>query len=86
MLEAEVLVRELHAVDGLPPGAGGVGEVAALDHEGGDDAVEDAVLVVQRLALLADALLASAQRAEVLRRLGNLKKKEKTRAGEIRAE
>jgi hypothetical protein len=33
--------------------------------------MEDAVLVVQRLALLADALLARAERAEVLGRLGH---------------
>lgn len=36
-----------------------------------DDAVEGAALVVQRLALLAHALLPRAQRPEVLRRLGH---------------
>ena len=42
------------------------GEVAALQHELGDDAVELGALVPQRLARLAHALLASAKRAEVL--------------------
>lgn len=43
----------------------------ALDHEVWDDAVEDAVLVVQVLALLTHALLARAERAKVLDRLGH---------------
>jgi hypothetical protein len=66
VLELEVLIRELGAVDGLAAGASAVGEVAALDHEVGDDAVERGALVVQRLARLALALLARAERAEVL--------------------
>ena len=41
-------------------------EIAALDHEAGDDAMELAAFVVQLLALLALALLTGAQRAEVL--------------------
>jgi hypothetical protein len=41
-----------------------------LQHELRDDAVEGAALEVQRLAHLADALLARAERAEVLGRLG----------------
>lgn len=44
---------------------------AYLDHELLDDAVEDGALVVQRLARLADALLTSAEGAEVLGRLGD---------------
>ena len=40
-----------------------------LAHEVGDDTVELAALEVQHLALLAHALLASAQAAEVLCRL-----------------
>ncbi len=56
----EVLVRELHAVDGLAAGAVAVGEVATLAHEVGDDAVEGGALVAQGLAGLADALLACA--------------------------
>ena len=69
MPELEVLIRELLAVDGLAAGAVAAGEVSALAHEVRDDAVEDAVLVVEGLARLADALLAGAQRAEVLARL-----------------
>ena len=71
MPELEVLVRELLAVDGLAAGAVAAGEVSALAHEVGDDSVEDAVLVVEGLARLADALLAGAQRAEVLHGLGH---------------
>ena len=58
VLEDEVLIR-VGAVDGLAAGAVVVGEVAALAHELGDDAVEGG-------ALEAEALLARAQRAEVL--------------------
>lgn len=58
----EVLVGELLAVDGLAARAVVVGEVTALAHELRDDAVE-------RGALEAKALLASAKRTEVLRRL-----------------
>ena len=59
VLEVEVFVRELGAVDGLAAGAVVVGEVASLAHEVGDDAVEGG-------ALEAEALLAGAERAEVL--------------------
>lgn len=64
VLEREVLVLELVAVDGLAAGAIVLGEVAALAHEVGDDAVEGA-------ALVAKALLAGAQSAEVLSCLRN---------------
>ena len=43
----------------------------ALEHEVRDDAVELGALVVERLAALAHALLARAERAEVLDRLGH---------------
>ncbi len=42
-----------------------------LAHEVGDDAVKFGALEVQRFALLAHALLASAKRTEVLGRLGH---------------
>jgi hypothetical protein len=42
------------------------GEVTALKHELGDDAVEGGALVVQSLARAAGALLAGAESAEVL--------------------
>lgn len=44
-------------------------EVASLDHEVRDDAVERAALVVQRFATFAGSLFAGAQRTEVLRSL-----------------
>merc|ERR1711865_1257729 len=64
VLEGEVLVLELGAVDGLAAGTVVVGEVTALAHEVGDDTVEGG-------ALEAEALLAGAQDAEVLRGLGH---------------
>lgn len=71
VLQLKVLVLELLAVDGLAAGAVAGGEVAALDHELFDNAVETRALVVQGLARLADALLARAQGAEVVSRLGH---------------
>ena len=64
MLQLEVLVLELVAVDGLAPGSVVVGEVAALAHEVGDDAVEGGTAV-------AETLLAGAEGAEVLGGAGN---------------
>jgi hypothetical protein len=64
VLELEVLVGELLAVDGLATGAVATGEVTTLEHEVGDDAVE-------RGALVAEALLAGAESAEVLGGLGD---------------
>mmetsp|Transcript_9809 Transcript_9809/g.24474 ORF Transcript_9809/g.24474 Transcript_9809/m.24474 type:complete len:262 (+) Transcript_9809:106-891(+) len=72
VLELEVLVLELRSVDGLAASAGAVGEVASLDHELRDDPVEGGVLVVEGLAGLAHALLASAERAEVLDGFGDV--------------
>ena len=69
VLQCEVLVGEALAVDGLAARAVSGGEVSALDHEVGDDAVEDGALVPQRLVLLTNALLARAESAEVLHRL-----------------
>ncbi len=64
VLQLEVLVGELVAVDGLAAGAVAVGEVSALAHEVGDDPVEGG-------ALVAVALLAGAEGAEVLGGLGD---------------
>ena len=55
----EVLIRKLSAVDRLSAGPVSLSEVASLAHEVGDDAVEGG-------ALEAEALLAGAERAEVL--------------------
>ena len=56
--QIEVLVRELASPDALSPGAIVAGEVAALAHEVGDDAVEGA-------AFVSEALLAGAQAPEI---------------------
>jgi len=62
--ELEVLVGELLTVDGLATGAVAAGEVTTLKHEVGDDTVELG-------ARVAEALLASAESAEVLDGLGD---------------
>ena len=66
MLQLEVLVGELLSVDGLAAGSVAVGEVSSLDHEVGDNAVEDGSLVVEGLSRLANSLLSGAQGTEVL--------------------
>lgn len=49
MLELEVLVRKLGAIDGLAASAIVVGEIAALNHEVLDDSVESRALVAETL-------------------------------------
>lgn len=71
MLEFKVLVLELLSVDTLTTSSVTSSEVTTLNHEGLDDAVERRALVVERLAILPFALLASAQCAEVLSGLGD---------------
>ena len=64
VLQTEVLVLELVAVDGLAPGAVAGSEVSSLAHEVGDDAMEGG-------ALVAEALLSGAESTEVLGSLGD---------------
>jgi len=64
VLQLEVLIGKLLAVDGLAASAVTAGEVTTLEHEVGDDSVE-------RRALVAEALLASAELTEVLGGLGD---------------
>lgn len=66
MHSLEILIFEFFTIDALATGAIALCEVAALDHEALDDAVEGGTLVVQRLSRVANALLACAERAEVL--------------------
>lgn len=71
MLELKVLVFELLSIDTLTASSIASSKVTTLDHERLDDAVERRALVVERLAILPLALLASTQCAEVLGCLGN---------------
>jgi len=64
VLQLEVLISKLAAIDGLATSAIVVGEVATLAHEVGDDAVENATLVTK-------ALLSCAEGTEILSSLGN---------------
>merc|ERR1719495_288967 len=65
VLVDEVLVGELLSIDRLAPGPVAHGEIASLDHETGNNAVEDA-------ALVPEALLPGAERAEILASLGHV--------------
>jgi len=64
VLQGEVLILELGAVDALSTGAVVVGEVTALAHEAWDDTMEGG-------ALEAKALLSGAKSTEVLCGLGD---------------
>jgi len=64
VLQDEVLIGKLLAIDGLATSSIVVGEVSTLTHEVGDDTVEGGVLE-------ADALLPGAQGTEVLSSLGH---------------
>jgi hypothetical protein len=66
VLQGEVLVPELLAVDGLTAGTVTGSEVTTLKHELGDDPVEGSTLEVEGLAAAAGTLLTSAESAEVL--------------------
>jgi len=69
-LSSEGLVGELHSVNAFAAGSVGVGEVTTLEHELGNDAVEDASLVVEGLAGAAHTLFTGAEAAEVFSGLG----------------
>lgn len=70
VLDIEVLVRERSAVDRFAAPSVLVREIAALDHEVGDDAVERCALVAELFARRrADALVAEAEVTEILCRL-----------------
>lgn len=64
VLDLEVLVFELLAVDGLSSGSIAIGEVSSLEHELRNHSVEDG-------ALVAEAFFASAQGSEVFGSIGH---------------
>lgn len=65
VLDVEVLILKLLAVDGAATGAVATGEVATLGHEALDDAVEAGT------SELAGGVVADAEGTEVLGRLGD---------------
>jgi len=69
VLEREVFVGELGAVDGLTTGSVSRGKITALAHKIGDHTVERGALEMQRLPGLSHTLLSGAQAAEVFCRL-----------------
>lgn len=71
VLELEVLISELVAVDGFSTSAVEASEVTTLKHEVLDDAVEDGALEAEGLAGAALTLLTGAEAAEVLGSLGD---------------
>lgn len=66
VLQLEVLIGELLSIDGFTSGSVSSSEVTTLDHEVGNNPMEDRSLVVQRLSALSDSLFSSAQSTEVL--------------------
>jgi hypothetical protein len=71
MLEVEVFIIELGAIDRLPTGAISSSEVTTLAHELWDDPVEGAALEMQLLSELANSLFTSAKRPKVLHSVGH---------------
>ena len=71
VLQLEVLVFELLAIDGLSTGPVACREVSTLDHEAFDNTMEARTLVAQFVAGIAFSFLARAKSAEVLRRFGD---------------
>eukprot|EP00614_Pseudopedinella_elastica_P019793 CAMPEP_0172646482 /NCGR_PEP_ID=MMETSP1068-20121228/240263_1 /TAXON_ID=35684 /ORGANISM="Pseudopedinella elastica, Strain CCMP716" /LENGTH=259 /DNA_ID=CAMNT_0013460745 /DNA_START=72 /DNA_END=851 /DNA_ORIENTATION=- len=71
VLELEIFVLELVAVNGLATAAVAVGKIAALKHKLRNNAVECGALVGQSLAALAYALLPGAKSPEVFNGFGN---------------
>lgn len=71
MLDQEVLIFELLAVDRLAASAIASRKVAALTHEVLDYAVEDGALEVEVFPSFSLALLSSAEGAEVLSGFGH---------------
>jgi hypothetical protein len=71
VLENEVLIFKLLSVDRLASAAVKVCEISSLDHKVRNYAMKDRSLVVQRLSLLSDSLLACAEGTEVISGLGD---------------
>lgn len=69
VLELEVLVGKLFTVNALASSAVAIGKVSSLEHEVGDDSVEDRSFVVKGFSLGSHSLLSSAERTEVFNRL-----------------
>jgi hypothetical protein len=65
MLDGEVFVRKLLAIDGLPASTVALGEISTLDHELRDDTVEAG-------AFVAEAILEGGELVEVFNSLWDL--------------
>ncbi len=72
MTQSEVFVCKFFAVNRFTAGAIAAGKISTLQHELRNDTVKFRALVMQLLATLANALLASAEGTEVFGCLGNL--------------
>jgi len=66
VLFLEVLIGKLFSVDAFSSSSISFGEVSTLEHELGDDSVENGSLIVQGFALFTDTLLTCAESAEIL--------------------
>ena len=72
VLAVEVLIGELHAVDGLATSAVSSREITTLGHKVRNDSVEGATFVVEGLARLSDTFLTSAESSEVFGAPGSI--------------
>lgn len=71
VLQLEVFISELFTIDAFTSSTVTVSEVTTLNHEAGDNTMEDRTLVVKRLTKLANALFTSTQSTEVFNSLRN---------------
>ena len=69
MLQLEILVLELNSIDRLPACSVAHGKISALTHEAWNDTVKAALLEMQRLPRLSDALHPTAECEKILRSL-----------------
>lgn len=69
--ELEILICEALSIDRFTASSISISKVSTLDHKLRNDSVECASLVVERLSLLANTLLTSAQGPKVLSSLGH---------------
>jgi len=68
VLDLEVLISKLQAIDGFTTPSITKSEVTSLEHEAGDDSVECASLVVERFATFANSFLSC-----ITRKLSHIK-------------
>jgi hypothetical protein len=72
MLQLEILIVKLAPVDRFSSTSIKIGEITSLNHEIGNDSVEDGSLEMKRLSRFSNSLLTGAQGPKVLGSLGDV--------------